>query len=583
MFYKKKSFWIITVIVIIIVGFFIYQAKKPVLPEFDTLEIQAGELIQEISITGSVQAAEEVDLALEKSGKVTYLPVKVGDQVFKGKVLLRLNNADLAAQRNQASAQVDQAKAQLLQYQAALATQQSTLEEYKLGTRPETLQIKQTAVNNALVALTDAQSNLTNVQNKATTDLAEDYEAALNALSTSITTAENTIYTITDIQATYFNDNDQDSSKFSTAKGNMIYPIWGATNAGRWTKSNLSGLTGGAKGILLSTQADPTHSNIDNALQTVKNAIQTVKTELNNIPIVLEMSSANITIINTEKTDIDSEITALTTKEQAIILQKATSESNIIAAQTTVNTKQSVITTAQNELTLSQAGYTSEQIAAQQAKVDQAQANVDSQLASIKSAQANVANYQAQIGKTYITSPIQGIVTKIDAKLGEIVAANSQVITVISEAKYQIEANVPEVDIANIKIDDIGIVTLDAYSSDKEFQATVIKIDPAETIIDNVPTYKVTFQFDEESDLIKSGMTADLDILTEKKENVISVPQRAILKQNGDKIVRILNEDGLDFTEVKVRTGLRGSNGNVEILEGINEGDEIVISIKNGK
>ena len=288
-------------------------------------------------------------------------------------------------------------------------------------------------------------------------------------------------------------------------------------------------------------------------------------------------------IINTEKTDIDSEITALTTKEQAIILQKATSESNIIAAQTTVNTKQSVITTAQNELTLSQAGYTSEQIAAQQAKVDQAQANVDSQLASIKSAQANVANYQAQIGKTYITSPIQGIVTKIDAKLGEIVAANSQVITVISEAKYQIEANVPEVDIANIKIDDIGIVTLDAYSSDKEFQATVIKIDPAETIIDNVPTYKVTFQFDEESDLIKSGMTADLDILTEKKENVISVPQRAILKQNGDKIVRILNEDGLDFTEVKVRTGLRGSNGNVEILEGINEGDEIVISIKNGK
>ena len=151
MFYKKKSFWIITVIVIIIVGFFIYQAKKPVLPEFDTLEIQAGELIQEISITGSVQAAEEVDLALEKSGKVTYLPVKVGDQVFKGKVLLRLNNADLAAQRNQASAQVDQAKAQLLQYQAALATQQSTLEEYKLGTRPETLQIKQTAVNNIVI------------------------------------------------------------------------------------------------------------------------------------------------------------------------------------------------------------------------------------------------------------------------------------------------------------------------------------------------------------------------------------------------------------------------------------------------
>jgi HlyD family secretion protein len=70
-------------------------------------------------------------------------------------------------------------------------------------------------------------------------------------------------------------------------------------------------------------------------------------------------------------------------------------------------------------------------------------------------------------------------------------------------------------------------------------------------------------------------MTANIDILTDKRENVIIIPQRAVVSQNGDKIVKIL--EGEKIREVKVKTGLRGSDGNVEIIEGVKEGEKVVL------
>ena len=91
-------------------------------------------------------------------------------------------------------------------------------------------------------------------------------------------------------------------------------------------------------------------------------------------------------------------------------------------------------------------------------------------------------------------------------------------------------------------------------------------------------TYKTTFQFVKENTGIKSGMTANIDILTANKENVIVIPQQAVITRDGEKFVKILADDGT-IKEVEVETGLRGSDGNMEIISGINEGDKVVISI----
>ena len=132
----------------------------------------------------------------------------------------------------------------------------------------------------------------------------------------------------------------------------------------------------------------------------------------------------------------------------------------------------------------------------------------------------------------------------------------------------------PEADIAKVAVGNGSLVTLDAYGRDVVFEAKVVAVDPAETIVDGVATYKVTFQFVKNDERVKSGMTANIDIKSASRENVIAVPQRAIIRKNGDQFVRIA--DGESFREVKVETGLRGSDGNIEIISGINEGDKVI-------
>ncbi|MDO8559015.1 MAG: efflux RND transporter periplasmic adaptor subunit, partial [bacterium] len=187
-------------------------------------------------------------------------------------------------------------------------------------------------------------------------------------------------------------------------------------------------------------------------------------------------------------------------------------------------------------------------------------------------------NYQAQISKTIIRSPINGTITGQDAKVGEIISADVSLVSIISAGNFEIEANIPESDIAKVKIGDNAQVTLDAYGQDVVFQVKVLKIDPAETVIEGVPTYKVTLYFNEKDDRLKSGMTANIDIFTAEVKDVIAIPQRAILSDNGKKTVKIIK--GKDIQEIEVKIGLKGTDGNAEILQGLNEGDKVITFIK---
>lgn len=193
--------------------------------------------------------------------------------------------------------------------------------------------------------------------------------------------------------------------------------------------------------------------------------------------------------------------------------------------------------------------------------------------ASVEQALAGVASAEAELAKTIIKSPINGLVTDIPIKLGEIVPMNQKAISVISGGAYQIESFVPEADISKIKIGNTADTTLDAYSG-VNFKTEVIKIDPAATIIDGVPTYKVTLKFVDQDERIRSGMTANLDILTAEKKDALTVVTRAVYTKDGSKFVKVVGADNTT-TEVKVETGLKGFDGKIEILSGLTEGDKV--------
>jgi Cu(I)/Ag(I) efflux system membrane fusion protein len=91
-----------------------------------------------------------------------------------------------------------------------------------------------------------------------------------------------------------------------------------------------------------------------------------------------------------------------------------------------------------------------------------------------------------------------------------------------------------------------------------------------------VPTYRTVLLFSTIDPRIKSGMTANLTIHGDSRENVLAVPQRAVIIRDGQNIVeKVIDGKTVD---TPVETGLRGSEGTIEILSGLNEGDQVVAS-----
>lgn len=193
--------------------------------------------------------------------------------------------------------------------------------------------------------------------------------------------------------------------------------------------------------------------------------------------------------------------------------------------------------------------------------------------ANVRSAEASLARIEAGIKKTILRSPISGIVSIQDAKVGESVQANKAIASVISTT-YEIEAFVPEVSIAGIEVGNVARVTLDAYGQGVEFGARIAHIDPAETIRDGVSMYKIKLIFDKNDSRVKSGMTANTTIETFKKENVLLIPLRLVLqKEDGTNSVFV--KVGENFVETNIEIGEVDSRGNAEVTSGLSLDDTL--------
>jgi HlyD family secretion protein len=208
--------------------------------------------------------------------------------------------------------------------------------------------------------------------------------------------------------------------------------------------------------------------------------------------------------------------------------------------------------------------------------LDQKEKEIELQKVIISQKNEALSKAEKDLEDYYIKAPFDGVVAEKNFKEGEMVSAAITVISVVSKNDFEIEADIPEVDIAKVKIGDVAKVTFDAYGSNVEFEAKVVKIENIERLIEGIPTYKTTFYLTNSDDRVKSGFTANLDIITNKREGVIVIPYRAVILKNGESFVNILDANK-KLKEVSVKLGLKGRDGNVEVLEGLSEGDKVIL------
>lgn len=231
-------------------------------------------------------------------------------------------------------------------------------------------------------------------------------------------------------------------------------------------------------------------------------------------------------------------------------------------------------------------------------ELDQAESTYKSDLAQINAARAQIAQYQASLktamtnlSYTRIIAPVDGTVISREIDLGQPVAASFQAPELFTIAqdltKMQIEVNVSEADIGKVKEGQDVTYTLDGYA-DSVFDGKVTQVRLASTNTSNVVTYSVIVDVENDDLKLKPGMTANVSIITNKRADVLCIPNIALKftpETDGTKYknqgIWVLENNKPVRHDIQI--GASDDNFTELITKDIKENDNIITGIKGKK
>jgi HlyD family secretion protein len=168
---------------------------------------------------------------------------------------------------------------------------------------------------------------------------------------------------------------------------------------------------------------------------------------------------------------------------------------------------------------------------AAQAAHDAALAQVEVNRAQAAQAQASLKQSTVDLNNTVIRSPVDGLVISRNVDVGQTVAASLQaptLFTIANElARMEVHTNVDEADVGNVKEGQDVTFTVDAFPS-RRFRGRVHQVRNAPIVVQNVVTYVAVVRIDNKELLLKPGMTANVQFLVSRKEDVLTIPNMAL-------------------------------------------------------
>ncbi len=213
-----------------------------------------------------------------------------------------------------------------------------------------------------------------------------------------------------------------------------------------------------------------------------------------------------------------------------------------------------------------------------QNQLDLAEKSYEVNKAQLEQAKANLEYARVQLDYAKITAPIAGIVASVSTQEGETVAASFAAptfVTIIDLERLEVWAYVDETDIGRILVGQQAIFTVDTYPN-TDFEGIVTAIYPKAVIQDNVVNYVVTLKItDFRGKTLRPEMTTNVTIQLETRKGVLTIPLIAIQRDRGERFVTVIK--GNSKIQKKLKTGW-SSNGQIEIISGLNEGDKMLIS-----
>jgi HlyD family secretion protein len=552
---KKRTYWATLIAVTTLLALLVTGCREGRRPSKDTGALSedeiatafVGSLASETSASGELRPQQEATLTMGVSGQVAQVYVQTGDRVRAGDPLVRLRDDDLerAVQASEQDLAIQQAslaelrkdplQADLTAAREAVANTKAQLDDLLAGPGKEDLASIEASVASAQAQLDDllagpSKEELTQARAQLASAQAalQAAQARSKALPDQLVVAQNDI------------DNAQLAKDAARDQYNQL--VWRDWRAGEsWAPYSPIGAA-------------------------VKKAEANYRTAVASYALTqLQINDSGLLQARHQVSQAQYVLAELTDVK----------EPQIKAARAQLARAEASLGAMLEEKTVP--------IAAARAQLAQAQANLkrltdgasDEQLriaeAQVEQARISLREAHDNLEKAVLRAPFDGLVTEVYVAEGE--SAAGPAVEIVNTDSLQVVLDVDEIDVGHIRIGQPAQITLEPWP-ERELTGAVVSISPKARIAGTIVTFEVHLDFGAEGLPVLTGMTANAELTTVEQQNVLLVPNQAIISDRETDSYYVNRVDGDSLTEVAVTIGLRDARY-TEVTSGLQDGDRV--------
>lgn len=495
--------------------------------------VQKGAVISSITGSGQVSASNQVELKTKTSGDIVYFNAKAGQEYKAGALLIQIDTRNAEKAVRNAEISFEQAKLDL-EKMKGLTTDAGSIRG-----------VKEKAGESIKKAYEDGFNTVANafLEFPAVISGLEDIMYSKNSNLGGVSTWNMDYYATA---AAKYDENTVNANKAEQYKNDITdkYAI-----ARKSYDQNFSDYKAASR----FSEKDTIENLINETYETTRNMAEAVKSEINLIQYYKDkLVSHNLSAPAITDTHLSS-LSSYTSKTNSYL-------TSLLSIKTTILTSKETLVATDFD------------IADQQIKVDQA----ENSLIDAKDA----------LNDCYVYTPFSGTLAKLNVKRGDTLSSGTSIGTFITNLKIS-EISLNEIDVAKIKVGQKVSLTFDAVEG-LSISGEVAEIDSIGTVSQGVVTYNIKIGFDTEDIRVKPGMSVSAAIITEIKQDVLTVPNSAVKSQGNTYYINRFDKiipDGqgnqgvtssVPPVEQTVETGL-SNDASTEIISGLKEGDQIII------
>ena len=237
---------------------------------------------------------------------------------------------------------------------------------------------------------------------------------------------------------------------------------------------------------------------------------------------------------------------------------------------------------AKRKTELLQRGLASEEVTETAVSNAESQsAACDAALTQVEVYQASVEVIEASLERTMLIAPFDGVVAEIEGELGEYVTpspvgvATKPTVDLIDSSCIYISAPIDEIDAPEVVSGMTARISMDAFGN-QEFPATVRRVAPYVLDLEKqARTVEIEAIFDNPNQTLLPGYSADIEVIIDRVENVLSIPTQLIMRDN---YVYVIDPETMTLTKEQIEIGI-GNWQYTEVTNGLSEDDQVVLSV----